>query len=74
LNRGNAYRAKGDTAHAIADYAQAIKLKSDFVEAYYYRGLMYSAQNDYAHAIEIGARGLPTFGGRGIAPLPFFFW
>ena len=57
---GAAYRNKGDYDSAIKDYDVAIKLKPDFVQAYYNRGLAYHenvnfdlAIKDYSKAIEL---------------------
>ena len=43
-NRGNAYAAQGLYDQAIADFSQAIRLKSDLVDAYNNRRLAYYAQ------------------------------
>lgn len=37
-NRGLAHSKKGELELAIEDYTQAIALKPDYAEAYYYRG------------------------------------
>jgi tetratricopeptide (TPR) repeat protein len=37
-NRGEAYRAKGDTDRAIADYNQAMTLDPKYLNAYFNRG------------------------------------
>src|SRR5215470_16256451 len=50
-NRGVAYRLKGDTDRAIADYAQAIKLNAKFPAAFNNRGVAYDYKGDYDHAI-----------------------
>jgi len=49
--RGVAYRLKGDHDRAIADYAQAIKLKES-AEAHFNRGNAYLGKNQYASAID----------------------
>jgi lipoprotein NlpI len=41
VDRGNAYRARGDNDHAIADYGEAIRLEPKSADAYYNRGLAY---------------------------------
>src|SRR5918911_359462 len=62
-NRGNAYRYKGDTERAIADYSEAIRLKPDYALAFYNRGRTYErkgdnerAKVDYAAAARLRAR------------------
>jgi tetratricopeptide (TPR) repeat protein len=50
-NRGQAYEWKGDYAHAIADFDQALQLNSEYVDAYVGRGNTYYFENDYFHAI-----------------------
>ena len=42
---------KGEYDHAIADLDQAIRLKPDFADAYFSRGLAYSDKGDYDRAI-----------------------
>jgi formylglycine-generating enzyme required for sulfatase activity/Tfp pilus assembly protein PilF len=51
LDRGIAYRAKGDLDHAIADYSEAIKLDPKDAVAYVNRGVAYRAKGDLDHAI-----------------------
>ena len=46
-NRGNAYRYRGDTERAIADYSEAIRLKPDYALAYYNRGDAYAGKSKY---------------------------
>src|SRR6202451_2938122 len=41
-NRGNAYLAKADLDHAIADYNQAIRLDPDYAFAFNNRGYAYA--------------------------------
>ena len=50
-NRGNAYRYRGDTERAIADYSEAIRLKPDYALAFYNRGDAYADRSKYDHAI-----------------------
>ena len=49
--RAYSHSAKGDYAHAIADYSQALKLKSNNAYAYSGRGYAYIRKGDYEHAI-----------------------
>src|SRR5919199_4295894 len=50
-NRGNAYRYRGDTERAIADYSEAIRLKLDYALVFYNRGDAYANKSKYDHAI-----------------------
>ena len=50
-NRGCAYNAKKDYAHAIADETEAIRLNPEGANAYICRGWAYDGKEDYAHAI-----------------------
>jgi tetratricopeptide (TPR) repeat protein len=50
-NRGEAYEAKRDYAHAVADFDQALQLKADYADAYIERANTYYLENDYLHAI-----------------------
>jgi len=38
---------KGDFDPAVADFAQAIRLKPDYAEAYCHRGTAYNRRGDY---------------------------
>src|SRR5438477_3390025 len=49
--RAFAYARSHDNEHAIADYAEAIKLKPDYGEAFVLRGLIYMASRDPRHAL-----------------------
>jgi lipoprotein NlpI len=51
VDRGNAYRAKGDNDHAIADFSEAIRLDPKSADAYYNRGLAYLYSADLAKAL-----------------------
>src|SRR5262249_35767394 len=51
VDRGNAYRAKGDKDHAIADFSEAIRLDPKSADAYVDRGNAYRAKDDKDHAI-----------------------
>jgi carboxyl-terminal processing protease len=73
-NRGNAYLAKGDYDHAIADYDQAIKLDRGYAYAYHNRGLAgffkkdYDrAIADYSEAIRLNQKYAEAFNDRGLA-------
>jgi carboxyl-terminal processing protease len=73
-NRGNAYLAKGDYDHAIADYDQAIKLDRRYTFAYHNRGLAYHFKKDYdraiadyGEAIRLNQRYAEAFNDRGLA-------
>ena len=50
-NRGNTYQDKGDYSTAIAEYDVAIKLKSDYAEAWFGRGRARFALGDYSAAV-----------------------
>ena len=50
-NRGIAYRAKGDTNRAIADYTEAMRRDPKYAKAYYNRGNAYSDKGDTDRAI-----------------------
>lgn len=50
--RGNAYLDKGDFDHAIADFAQAIRLNPNLPQNFYDRGRAYLAKKDYGRAIQ----------------------
>jgi tetratricopeptide (TPR) repeat protein len=49
---GEAFFKEGDTARAIAELNQAIRLKSDYDEAYRNRGVMYDNLGDQAQALD----------------------
>ena len=51
LLRGNAKYKTGDHLGAIADYTMAIRLKSDYVNAYFNRGLVKHQLGQYSAAI-----------------------
>lgn len=51
FTRGNALLDQGDNDGAIADYTQSIKLKPDYPDSFYNRGLSYKAKQDYDSAI-----------------------
>ncbi|MEY2541534.1 MAG: hypothetical protein QOI22_1136, partial [Verrucomicrobiota bacterium] len=46
MNRGNAYKAKGNTDRALADYDQALRLDPSNAGAYVDRGLVLAEQGD----------------------------
>jgi tetratricopeptide (TPR) repeat protein len=47
-NRGNAYRAKGDLDHAVADFDQVIRIYPAHAGALYARGKIKQAKGDRA--------------------------
>ncbi|HEX5282021.1 MAG TPA: tetratricopeptide repeat protein [Micropepsaceae bacterium] len=49
--RGNAYLERGDPDHAIADFAQAIRLNPNLPQSFYDRGRAWFAKKDYRRAI-----------------------
>jgi tetratricopeptide (TPR) repeat protein len=49
--RGIEYQVQGDSARAIADYNEAIRLDRQNAGAYFNRGRIYYLQKDYARAI-----------------------
>ncbi len=52
FHRADAYEfEQSDHDRAIADYGEAIKLKPDYAEAYYWRGTIYSHETNYDRAI-----------------------
>jgi tetratricopeptide (TPR) repeat protein len=51
-NRGFAYKLKGDYAHALKDYDQAIRLDHKNANAYNNRGIIYKIKGEYDRAIE----------------------
>jgi tetratricopeptide (TPR) repeat protein len=72
MNRGLAYKKKGQWDRAIADYSEAIRLKSDVAQvfnnrgnAYYYKGQWDRAIEDYDDAIRLQPDLAEAFGNRG---------
>jgi tetratricopeptide (TPR) repeat protein len=64
VNRGLAYRTKGDNARAAEDFDQAIKLLPNYAVAFNARGLIRSSMRDYDAAIadfDEAVRLNPTF-------------
>ncbi len=51
LNRGSAFRAKGELDRALADYDKALELRPNYAAAYESRGAAYAAKGDYVHAV-----------------------
>ncbi len=51
-NRGKAYRAKGDSDHAIRDFDEAIKLDPNDGEAFYNRGLAFRDRGETDRALQ----------------------
>ena len=49
--RGNAYLERGDADHAIADFAESIRLNPDLPQSFYDRARAYLAKKNYARAI-----------------------
>ena len=71
-NRGRAYKRKGQWDRAIADYSEAIRLKSDDAQVfnnrgnvYYYDGQLDRALKDYDDAIRLEPDLAVAFGNRG---------
>ncbi|MCH9051774.1 MAG: tetratricopeptide repeat protein [Proteobacteria bacterium] len=71
-NRGLAYKRKGQWDRAIADYSEAIRLKSDVAQvfnnrgnAYYYKGQLDRALKDYDDAIRLQPDLAEAFSNRG---------
>ena len=71
-SRGNAYTKKGQLGRAIADYSEAIRLKSDDADfivkrgnAYYYLGRYDRAIEDYDAAIRLNPDLAEAYGNRG---------
>ena len=46
FNRGNANYKKGDFKNAMLDYSITIKMRADYAEAYFQRGLVKNATGD----------------------------
>jgi lipoprotein NlpI len=51
IDRGNAYRARGDNDRAIADFTEAIRLDPRAADAYYSRGFAYLYSGSLANAL-----------------------
>ena len=51
INRGNAWQEKGEYDKAIADYNQAIRLKPNNADPYYFRGVVWEKKGEYDNAI-----------------------
>jgi tetratricopeptide (TPR) repeat protein len=51
FNRANAYEFADESAKALADFGEAIRLKPDYAEAWYRRGAVQLAGKQYAGAI-----------------------
>jgi tetratricopeptide (TPR) repeat protein len=51
LNRGDAYKFKGNTTKALEDYNKAISINPKFGSAYYYRAELFFQTKDYDKAI-----------------------
>ena len=71
-NRGLAYKMKGQWDRAIADYSEALRLKSDDAQvfnnrgnAYYHKGQLDRAMKDYDEAIRLQPDLAEAFGNRG---------
>jgi tetratricopeptide (TPR) repeat protein len=71
-NRGLAYKRKGQWDRAIADYSEAIRLKSDVAQvfnnrgnAHYHKGQLDRAIEDYDEAIRLQPDLAEAFGNRG---------
>ncbi|MEH2276193.1 MAG: tetratricopeptide repeat protein [Nostoc sp.] len=74
FNRGNDKREKKDYQGAIEDYNQAIKINSNYVDAYNYRGVSHyqlgdnkGAIENYNQAIKINPNYYKAYNNRGIA-------
>lgn len=51
FNRGNAYRTMRQYEFAISDYSEAIKIKTDYLDAYNSRGICYLRLEDFDSAL-----------------------
>jgi tetratricopeptide (TPR) repeat protein len=49
--RGYEYQGQGNSARAIADYSEAIRLDPNKIGAFHNRGIIYEDQKDYTRAI-----------------------
>jgi len=68
INRGNAYDEANDLDRALADYDQALKLKPNYGEAFYNRGIAFEhhkifekAKAEFVHAYQVGLRTEPLY-------------
>src|SRR5665213_960065 len=52
ISRGKAYRAKGDSEHAIRDFDEAIKIDAKDGDAFYNRGLALRDRGDSDRALQ----------------------
>ena len=50
--RGNQLLARGDCAHAIPEYTQAIQSRPEYYEAYHNRAVARYWQNDFVGAVD----------------------
>jgi tetratricopeptide (TPR) repeat protein len=73
-NRGIAYRDKGDTDSAIADFTEAIRLDPNYKHAYENRGTAYQKKGDndraiadFTEAIRLDSKSAFAYNGRGYA-------
>ena len=51
VRRGIAYRLKGNSDRAIADFSKAIEINPNDASAYSYRGSSFNAKGDHDRAI-----------------------
>ena len=71
-NRGNAYVRKNDFGRAIADYGEALKLKTDYAQAFFNRavaqrvsGNPQAAVADYTSSLNLSPNDADALAGRG---------